>query len=317
MFITTPRQTYKPFLYPWAYDYYVKQSRELFWKPEAISFSDDLKDYNRIPPVEREFISRILTFFTQADVDISQHYVSRYLPAFPHPELRMMLLAFANMESTHIDAYSKLVDTLGLGDYESFLAYPEMKEKHEYLNYTRAKTVTPSQLMYEIAIGSAFGEGLQLFGTFAMLLSYSERGLFKGMTDVVQWSLRDESLHVKGMVKIFHELRKEIDEDYWGDTKRSIYEACRDMVELEDRFISLVYADGLELPNLNKADIHQYIRFLADYRLEQLGLKPMYYVDKNPLESLMGLFTSEIHEDYFSGTVTSYQHTSFNTEELW
>lgn len=315
MTILDPRLAYRPFNYPWAFELFQKQSRELFWSPDVISFADDIQDYKDLPEVEQEFIRKIFTFFVQADADVSAHYVNRYLPEFPQPEVRMMLLAFANMESTHIDAYSKLVESLGLGDYDGFLKYPEMREKHEFLEDQGVGTWI-ELLMRDIAVGSAFGEGLQLFGSFAMLLSYPQRGLFKGMRDVVAWSLRDETLHVKGMVQIFKTLREEYPDVWTDDFKRTIYQACRDMVELEDRFISLVYTDGLRLPNLSKESLHEYIRYLADHRLGQLGLKPNYYVKSNPIE-WMDMFTLDLKEDLFNNTGTSYQHSTFDTEALW
>lgn len=315
MTILHSRLTYKPWVYPWAHENWVKQTRELYWHPNAILFGDDVLDYQKLPEPDKKFIRDIFTFFVQADADISSHYVRHYLPSFPHPEVRMMLLAFANMESTHIDAYSKLIEALGFSDYEGFLKYPSMTEKHDYLDSLKPAQ-TPEELMRSIAVGSAFGEGLQLFGTFAMLLSYGARGLFKGMRDVVAWSLRDETLHVQGMVQIFHTLRAEYPDVWTDEFKRTIYSAARDMVELEDRFISTVYSEGLELPNLPKPVLHKYIRFLADHRLGQLGLKPEYYVSSNPIE-WMAQFSGVLHEDLFNNTGTAYQHSDFNVENLW
>ena len=315
MTILEPRLAYRPFRYPWAYENFHKQSRELFWRPDTISFADDIQDYKNLPAIEQEFMRKVFTFFVQADADISAQYVDRYLPVFPQPEVRMMLLSFASMESTHIDAYSKLIESLGLGDYDGFLKYPEMREKHEYLTGGYGGEEAYS-IMWDIAVGSAFGEGLQLFGTFAMLLSYPQRGLFKGMRDVVAWSLRDETLHVKGMIQLFETLRREYPSVWTDEFKRSIYQACRDMVELEDRFVSLVYDSDMELPNLPKADIHEYIRYLADHRLGQLGLKPNYYVKSNPIPWL-DMYTLSLREDLFNNTGTAYQHSSFDVEALW
>ena len=315
MTILDERNYYRPFNYPWAYDLYIKQTQELYWNTNPIDFSGDLGDYNRLPDTEKKFLREILTFFTQADIDISAHYVNRYIPAFPQPEIRMMLLAAANVESLHVDAYSKLIESLGLGDYKGFLKYPQMVEKHDYIANLSTSQTVPDRLV-DVAIGSAFGEGLQLFGSFTMLLSYAERGLFKGMRDVVAWSLRDETMHVQMLLGIFHTLRREYPRAWTDESKRRIYSAARDMVELEDRFISLVYADGLELPNLKKTDLHLYIRYLADHRLGQLGLKPEYYQATNPVE-WMGLFTAEKNEDFFTTTVTSYQHSEFDTNSMW
>lgn len=316
MTILDQRETYKPFQYPWAAEYHHLQSQQQHWNPDEVSFSDDIQHFKKLTEAEQKFLRDIFTFFVASDNDIGANYVSKYLPTFPAPEIRMMLLAFANMESTHAAAYAKLMEAMGFEDYDTFLGYPEMVEKHEHLDVYCPASGGVGSMLVDIAIGSAFGEGLQLFGSFTMLLSFADRGLLPGVRDVVSWSLRDESVHVRGLIRIFHELRTDFPESWNDDTKRRIYDEARTMVELEDRFISLVYTDHLNLPNLPKADLHRYIRYLADYRLGQLGLKPVYYVESNPI-SWLSKFSNEVHDDLFTNTGVSYQHTNFNEEEMW
>lgn len=315
MTILTPRTHYKPFEYPWAYKLYVEQAHNMHWRPEEVALHQDIQDFKeKLSKPEQEFIRKIFLFFTQSDCDIGQMYTELYLPVFKIPEIRMMLLSFANMESNHAQAYSHLADTLGFQEYEEFLEYPEMKEKHNYLVHRDADY--PGELLEAVAVTSAFGEGLQLFGSFIMLLSFVERGLLPGMGDVLAWSMRDESIHVKGLTKIFHEIKQDYPEVWIDDVKRTIYQACRDMVELEDRFISLIYTDDLELPNLPKETLHEYIRYLADHRLGQLGLKPNYYVKDNPI-SWLPKFENSLHEDLFNNTGTEYSKEARDWSTAW
>jgi ribonucleoside-diphosphate reductase beta chain len=320
MTILDTRIHFKPFIYDWAYDYYKQQSFVMNWNPDEISFKEDIEQFPKLSPSEQKFVKQIFTFFVQSDNDIGQGYVDAYLPQFKHPEIRMMLLSFANMESNHAQAYAKLMDTLGFKDYKGFLAYPEMKEKHDYFDFKSANDLSESKkiplLMKNIAVTSAFGEGLQLFGSFVMLLSLVSRGYLPGMGSVVSYSLKDETIHCEGLIKIFNTIKSEYPQ-YWIDsTKRSIYDACRDMVELEDRFISLVYTDDLDLPNLPKEMLHKYIRFLADHRLNQLGLKPNYYVEKNPITWLEE-FTSYAREDNFNNSKTEYSNNRQDWSDIW
>lgn len=320
MTILSNRTAFKPFEYDWAFELYKKQSQEMIWTPDEIDFSQDVRDYNHnldIPT--KEFVRKILLFFTQSDSDIANSYVANYLLNFPKPELRMMLLAFANMESNHANAYAKLVDTLGFSDYAEFLRYPEMKEKHDY--HTDHDLYLDSgdsaDIAMSIVITSVMGEGLQLFGSFIMLLSLVERGFLPGMGRVVQWSLRDETVHVKGMTNIYKQMCVDFPYTLGTDKfKRAVYATVREMVELEDRFISLVYTDDLDLPNLSKPVLHQYIRFIADMRLSQIGLKPVYYVDDCPIPWLTK-FEGVIHEDLFSGAGTEYTRTTFAVEDMY
>ena len=314
MTILSSRVYYKPFVYPWAYDYFQKQAVTMHWSASEVSFKDDLNHFNSLNTNEKEFISKLLSFFTQSDNDIGGMYVRNYLPTFSgNPEIRMMLLAFASMESIHADAYASVNAVLNLENYKDFLDYPSMKSKHDYLSNVFPTSDIP-ELMKSVAVTSAFGEGLQLYGSFIMLLSFVDRGLMSGMGDVVQYSMRDETVHVEGLLKIFDTLKSEYPE-YWIDTtKRDIYQVSRDMVTLEINFIETLFEIlGSDLPNLSKEQVIEYIKYLADHRLGQLGLKANYFVKENPIPWLDKFFLLA-HEDLFSATGTEYNRDSGNQD---
>jgi hypothetical protein len=121
-----------------------------------------------------------------------------YLPVFPQPEVRMMLLSFAAREATHIAAYSNLVETLGMPDtiYNQFLEYDAMREKYEYVeNFIGTDTESIAQ---QLAVFSAFTEGMQLFSSFIMLLNFPRHGTMVGMGSNISWSILDEKCLVAG-----------------------------------------------------------------------------------------------------------------------
>ena len=179
-------------------------------------------------------------------------------------------------------AYSHLLDTIGMpeSEYSAFLKYKEMKDKYDYMqgfdvksNHNIAKT---------IAVFSAFTEGLQLFASFAILLNFPRHNKMKGMGQIVTWSVRDETLHCNSMIKLFKTF---IDEnpDIWTEKlKKEIYEACRTIVSHEDAFINLAFEMG-PIQGLTSDEIKQYIRWIGNRRLIQLGLEPIYQVEKKPI----------------------------------
>lgn len=310
--------SYKPFAYPWAEEMYQTQTIELFWNPNTIKFQDDLSDYMKLEEPDKEFIRMILTFFTQADIDVAKNYIDFYLRWFKRIELRKMLLANAHTESLHITAYSKLTASLGLEDYEEFYQYPEMSAKHDWMSAPINTGKVHEDALKALVVSSVFGEGLQLFGTFAMLLGYCAGGKFQGMRDVVQWSLRDETHHVKCAVLLIDEIRKEFYSGKFPEhIKSMIYGVAMEATDLEDKYISLVYTEGLNIPNVSLGDIKKYIQFLCNFRLRQIGLKSLYQTEVNPLKSLMGMYSNELHESFFEGTKTSYQHSRFDTSLMW
>src|SRR5690606_2672038 len=133
-----------------------------------------------------------------------------------------------------------------------------------------------------LAVYSAFGEGMQLFSSFAILLNFARYNKMKGMCQIVTWSIRDESLHVESMIKLFHAFIDENKQIWKNDLKGEIYQAALDMVDLEDKFIELAFKQG-GIEGLEKEEVKQYIRYIADRRLLQLGLKPKFKVKENPL----------------------------------
>lgn len=136
------RNYFKPFSYPWAYDAFV-QSEQMHWLWTEVPMLEDVKDFQmKLTETERDFLTKILRFFTQGDIDVSGAYVTTYLPQFPQPEIRMMLSSFAGREAVHIAAYSHLIETLGLPEtvYNEFLQYEAMAKNMNFLPSACLKT---------------------------------------------------------------------------------------------------------------------------------------------------------------------------------
>jgi len=133
--LTDERTSFKPFAYPWAYESWLKHEQS-HWLHTEVPMLEDVKDWkNKLTQNEKNFLTHIFRFFTQGDIDVAGGYVNNYLPYFPQPEVRMMLLGFAAREALHIAAYSHLIETLGMPDttYTEFLEYQAMKDKHDYV----------------------------------------------------------------------------------------------------------------------------------------------------------------------------------------
>jgi ribonucleoside-diphosphate reductase beta chain len=237
---------------------------------------------------------------------VGSGYIDKYMRIFKKPEARMMMTAFANMESIHQHAYSLLLDTVGMPEieYKAFAEYEEMSNKHDYVNSFKPTLKNKKAIAKTLAVYSAFTEGLQLFSSFAILLNFPRFGKMKGMGQIVTYSIRDESLHVEAMTKLFREFIQE-NLDIWTDEfKKELYDICREMVELEDKFLDLVFEMG-DLEGLTKKDMHAYNRYIADRRLLQLGLKTNYKQKENPLDWIDEVIGVE-HQNFFEGRATSY-----------
>tara|TARA_B110000014_G_C20048439_1_gene545292 strand:+ start:92 stop:1054 length:963 start_codon:yes stop_codon:yes gene_type:complete len=305
MSLLDTRDYYKPFDNPWMFDYYSQQN-QMHWFPEDVPLHNDVKDWQDLGESEKNLLTQIFRLFTQSDVDVSSGYVDRYMKIFKKPEARMMMGAFNNMESIHQHAYSLLLDTVGMPEveYKAFSEYEAMADKHEYVDAVRVTKGDKRSIAKALAIYSAFTEGLQLFSSFIILLNFPRFGKMKGMGQIITYSIRDESLHVEAMTKLFREFIQENIDIWTDDFKAEIYQACREMVDLEDRFLDLVFEQG-DIVGLTKKEMRKYIRYIADRRLLQLGLKPNYNVKDNPLNWLDDVLGVE-HQNFFEGRATTY-----------
>ena len=302
--ITDKRDYYRPFSYQWAYDAWL-QSEQMHWLHTNIPMIEDEKDWQtKLNDSEKTFLTHIFRFFTQGDIDVAGAYVDNYLPHFPQPEVRMMLNSFAAREAIHIAAYSHLIETVGMPEatYNEFLQYKEMKDKHEY--FTNFSNQTVDTVAQQIAAFSAFTEGMQLFSSFVMLLNFSRFGKMKGMGQQIAYSIADETLHAESMIKLFRVFVHE-NKEIWNDVLKSqIYTIAEKMVELEDAFIELAFGIT-EMQGLHKEDMKLYIRYIADRRLIQLGLKGIFKVKKNPLPWVDGML-GVTHTNFFEQKVVDY-----------
>ena len=305
--LTDERTYFKPFNYPWAYDAWLKHE-QAHWLHSEVPMAEDVKQWKKsLTTQEKEFLTNIFRFFTQGDIDVAGGYVNNYLPHFPQPEVRMMLLGFAAREALHIAAYSHLIETLGLPEstYNQFMEYQEMKDKHDYISDISSKNGTLESTATHIAVFSAFTEGMQLFSSFIMLLNFPRHGLMKGMGQIVTWSIVDETMHAESMMRLFKEYVKE-NPEIWNDAlKGKIYTIAEKMVELEDKFIDLAFAGG-EMRDLKAEDVKTYIRYIADRRLIGLGMKGIFKVKKNPLPWVEEMINAPVHGNFFENRVTDY-----------
>lgn len=304
-------KTYKPFVYPWAMEY-TEDHEKIHWGSWEAKLQDDVNQWKNgeITNEEKDHIVNILRIFTQSDVAVGGNYCDIFIKEFKNNEIRNMLLSFANREGTHQRSYALLNDTLGMHEteYSTFLQYKEMLDKISFMMDPPDSVEDPSQkLAYELA-RSVCNEGMSLFSAFVMLLNYQRFGKMKGMCEIVEWSIRDETKHVEGMVKLFHTFCDENPEVVNDQLKSYIYKNYEIAVKLEDNLIDLVYChlNTQVLLDLSKKDIKEYVRYLADRRLLQLGLKPIFSQKENPISWLDWIISGDSFKNFFEGTVTDY-----------
>jgi len=307
--LLTENPVYKPFRYPWAYEAWLTQQR-VHWLPEEVPLADDVKDWHRnLNDSERNLLTQIFRFFTQADVEVNNCYMKHYSRVFKPTEVLMMLSAFSNIETIHIAAYSHLLDTIGMPEieYQAFMKYKEMKDKYDFMQGFNVES--KFDIARTLAAFGAFTEGLQLFASFAILLNFPRFGKMKGMGQIISWSVRDESLHCDSIIRLFRTFVRENPEIWNEELKRELYLTCATIIEHEDAFIDLAFEQGA-VEGLTAREVKEYIRYIADRRLIQLGLNALFHVVSNPLPWLDEMLNAVEHANFFENRSTEYSKAS-------
>lgn len=308
-------KAYRPFLYPWAVEL-TKKHEEIHWIEDEVELSEDVQDWRtKLNEQEKEFITHILRLFTQSDVQVGENYHEMMIPKFKNNEIRNMLSSFATREGVHQRAYALLNDTLGLPDedFHKFLDYTEMSSKLDFMKEGNIHTHVGLAL---VLAQSVFNEGMSLFASFVMLLNFQRFGKMKGMGTVVEWSIRDETMHVQGNAKLFREFCEEHPRVVNDELKSKIYEMARNAVKLEDKFIKLAFK-GNEIQGLTEEEVRGYIRHIADRRLLQLGQKTMFKAKDNPLPWLDWVLNGASHDNFFEKRVTEYSVNGMEGDWGW
>lgn len=317
--LTTSRKVYKPFFYPKAYDYWEKQ-QNAHWLPSEVAMSKDINDWtHELTESERVVIGQILKSFTQTEISVNDYWSRKVSGWFPHPEICMMASAFASMETIHTVGYSYLNDSLGLDDYSAFLQDPTAIAKLDALKTFKGRP-TKREIARSLAIFSGFTEGVNLFSSFAILMSFSRFNLLEGVETIVSWSVRDESLHSEAGCWLFRTFIEE-NPDIWDDElKKEIYDAARLSVKLEDDFIDNAFSLG-EVRGLDPVDLKNFIRMRANAKLRDLGLKTNWRnIDQKSLKRMAWfdeLSGGTKFTDFFSSRVTDYSRSGFTVDNLF
>jgi len=315
----TRSETYKPFHHEWA-EVFRDRQQSVHWMARELPMGEDLKDWSphseRLTHKERDLLTNIFRLFTQADVDVLDNYMNILTKVFRNGEVARMLTVFSSFETIHIEAYSYVLESLKLPDstYHEFLEIEEMRDKHDFLKRYNADTL--EDLIMTLGCFAAFVEGLQLFASFAMLLSFPKKGRMRNMGQIVSWSIRDETLHVNGGIKLLHTLCDETGINL-KDLQPQFHEAVQNFVRMEDTFIDKAYEFG-ETPVGTAHDYKQYVRFIADMRLAQLGLDTFYNIEEHPLPWIDEM-TGQEHANFFEVRPTEYSKGSMtgSWDDAW
>jgi len=310
-----------PLKYQWAYDLY-KTMKNNHWEPEDIPMQKDVELWrsSELSDVERWIIKMAIGYFSAAEGivgDNIQHVTRELVTA---PELKLVLGRHAHEENIHADSLVYMISSLGINPHECeamFEDIPTIDKKTEFV-VSNSRALRRDMDLTATADKQAFAknlflfgqcmEGTQFYGLFGMVLSLYRQNKFPGIGQMFRYTLRDESNHIEVFRNLLMDLIEE-NEDVWtADFREDLREMMREAVDLEKEFIR----DCLPVNavGLSADEFCRYIDYIADRRLEGVGLKTLNQGVENPFPWLAEMMDIKKEQNFFEGRVTEYQKAS-------
>ena len=310
-----------PLKYQWAYELY-RNMKANHWEPEDIPMAKDIEQWrgNDLSDVERWIIRMGIGYFSAAEGivgDNIQHVVRELVTA---PELKLVLGRHAHEENIHADSLLYMISSLGINPHECeamFEDVPTILRKNEFVSRVSRelrRDMDLSQASEKQALARnifVFGqcmEGTQFYGLFGMILSLYRQNKFPGIGQMFRYTLRDESNHIELLRNLLVELIRE-NPDVWTDEfQQELVSLMKEAVQLEKEFIN----DCLPVNavGLSSEEFAEYIDYIADRRLENVGLPLLNEGVKNPFPWLAEMMDIKKEQNFFEGRVTEYQKAS-------
>lgn len=281
--------------YSWAIDAWTDIASSP-WIHTEISMRGDISDWNSLSEEHRKCIGSILKTFTIAEQRIGCYW-RNLADAFPKADLAAMCTAFSFNETIHAAGYAYLSATLGLDEYAAFKQCEISQKKLSLL-------VNSSNLAESLATFSGAGEYVSLFASFLLLMSYCKEGQFKGLRQILSYSIREEQIHAKAAAKLFKEYSKE--QSAPKPSKQWIAEMLETAKQNELAFIANAFAGRESINSLTLQDIELFINHRCNEAAAMLGYDRIYKEAKTqPWFDLAISLNNSAHTDFFVGARSS------------
>ena len=305
-----------PIRYQWAYDLYNQAVRNT-WFPHEIALKEDLEDWGKMTNDERHAVSFLMAFFNPAELIVNRSIALGMYPYIKAPEAHLYLAKVMWEEANHCVAFEYVLETFPLDREKVFsihLDTPSMKAKEEYIfKYLRRMTETvldidtvegKKDFVRNLVATNIVMEGIWFYSGFMVALSFRQRNQLRNFGSMITWVLRDESLHLKFGINLVHTALEENPELLTPEFAQEIKDIIIEGVEREMAYNKDLFPRGIL--GLNADYVNQYVQYVTDRRLEELGL-PKHYNAKNPAKWMST--ATDVFElvNFFEAQNTSYE----------
>ncbi|OHA24356.1 MAG: ribonucleotide-diphosphate reductase subunit beta [Candidatus Taylorbacteria bacterium RIFCSPLOWO2_01_FULL_44_26] len=305
-----------PIKYKWAYDLYMQAVRNT-WFPHEITLKEDLDDWKRMTDDEKHAVEFLMSFFNPAELIVNRSLALGVYPYIKSPECHLYLAKQMWEEANHCVAFEYVLETFPFDRIKVFqhhLKIPSMKAKEDYINkYMRRMTEVSldvsttegkKDFIRNLVATNIVMEGIWFYSGFMVVLSFRQRKQLRNFGSMINWVLRDESLHLQFGMNLIHNILEEnhdlLTPEFADDIRNIIIEGVNKEVDYNKD----LFPNGIL--GLNADYVNQYVKYVADRRLEELGF-PKFYNATNPAKWMSA--ATDVYElvNFFEAQNTSYE----------
>ena len=305
-----------PIKYKWAYDLYNQAVRNT-WFPHEITLKEDLDDWKRMTEDERHAVEFLMSFFNPAELIVNRSIALGIYPYLKSPECHLYLAKQMWEEANHCVAFEYVLETFPFDREKVFnhhLMVPSMKAKEDFINkYMRRMTETSLDVetvegkrdfIRNLVATNIVMEGVWFYSGFMVVLSFRQRKQLRNFGSMINWVLRDESLHLQFGMNLIHNVLEENPELVTPEFADDIRNIVIEGVNCEVAYNADLFPRGIL--GLNADYVNQYVKYVADRRLEELGF-PKFYNVTNPAKWMSA--ATDVYElvNFFEAQNTSYE----------
>ena len=316
------RANLKPYEYPQLIEY-LEAIRHSYWVHTEFNYSSDVQDMKvKLSPEEVDIIKKAMLAIAQIEVQVKTFW-SKIGDKMPKPEVQAVGVTFGESEVRHADAYSNLLEIMGLNEeFENLVDVPAIKKRMDYLEKSIQAPIDNEEYFYKIILFSMFVENVSLFSQFLIMMAFNKhKNVLKGISNAVSATQKEEDIHARFGFELVNIIKEE-NPDWWNkETIANINKQCKEACKAENAIIDWIYDQG-DLDFLPKETVKEFIKHRFNQSLNAIDLKNIFTVDEKAVKDTEW-FVDEIlstkNLDFFVKRSISYNKKSkaFTSEDLF
>ena len=316
------RTSLKPYEYPQLVEF-TDAIRHSYWVHTEFNYSSDIQDMKvKMEPQEVEIVKKAMLAISQIEVAVKTFW-AKIGDRFPKPEVAAVGITFGESEVRHADAYSNLIEIMGLNEeFEKVVEVPAMKKRIAYLEQSIGSPADDKDYFHKIILFSMFVENVSLFSQFLIMMAFNKhKNVLKGISNAVEATSKEEDIHARFGFELVNIIREENPDWFDKDSNAEVNRICRDAFKAESAIVDWIY-DDYDLDFLPKQTVKEFLKHRFNQSLKAIDMKPLYEVDEEAIRST-DWFVEEIlstkNVDFFVKRSTAYSKKTkaFTEDDLF